>query len=691
MVQADFFNRELSWLSFNNRVLQEAKDDTVPLFERLKFLAIYSSNLDEFFRVRVASLRSLLLLSEKSQNKLRFDPNTLLNQIKETVSAQQKEFGKIYREQIIPELNKNHIFILDETNVQRKYIDYLTSLFNEKILPGINFFYLNEEETSPFLQNKSLYHAVCLSSTDKTEVKNDESESSYKYAFVEIPEDKISRFVTLPHTDRNKYVILLDDVIRLFLPKIFESYKLVSCYSVKLTRDGELYIDDEFTGNLLQKIKKGISKRKTGAPSRFLYDYKMPKQFLKVLRKSLDLKKDDLIEGGKYHNYNDFFSFPDFGMDNLKYELMPPVRSKQIESAENIFNAISEKDVFLSFPYQSYKYVINFLDESANDPGVKSIKITLYRVASDSQVLRSLVRAVKNGKEVTAFVEVKARFDEEANFSSAEYLSKGGVNVYYSFPGLKVHSKMCVIERIEDGKSQHYTYLATGNFNEKTAGIYCDHALLTKHFEIGKESSSVFDYLTTKDDEVKFKHLLVANFNMRKTFNKLIDNEIRIASEGQKAKITIKLNNLEDRKIIKKLYEASQFGVKIRIIVRGICSLVPGVKGLSENIEVTSIVDRYLEHARIFIFNNNGDKLIYVASADWMRRNLSRRIEVGFPIYNEDIKAFILKVIEIQENDNLKARIIDKLQTNEYIKRDSSTLTRSQYNLYEYIKNQNGG
>lgn len=689
MTETEFFNRELSWLSFNYRVLQEAKDESVPLLERLKFLAIYSSNLDEFFRVRVASLRSLLVLKAKSQKKLRFDPQTLLEEIKNIVNTHQVEFGKIYREQIIPELNQNDIFILDETNIPEEQNEYIKSFFTEKVLPGINSFFLNEEEP-PFLQNKSIYLAVCLSPIVHPELKSAETDSLNKYAFVKIPSGILGRFIPLPRTDRNQYVIFLDDIVRLFLSEIFKSYSIISCYSVKLTRDAELYIDDEFSGNLLQKIKKGLSKRKTGVPSRFLYDNKMPKQFLKYLRNGLGLKKDDLMEGSKYHNYNDFFSFPDFGMDKLKYNSMPAANCKGIDIADNVFKAITRKDVFLSFPYQSYKYVLNFLDQSADDPDVRSIKITLYRVASDSLVLKSLTRAVKNGKDVTAFVEVKARFDEEANFSSAEFLKESGVNVYYSFPGLKVHSKLCVIERIEDNKPQYYTYLGTGNFNEKTAAIYCDHALLTKHYEIGNEAESVFDYLTTKNEDQKFNHLLVASFNMRKAFNRLIDNEISVASEGRKARITIKLNSLEDRRIIKKLYEASQAGVKIRIIVRGICCLVPGVKGLSDNIKVTSVIDRFLEHARIYIFHNDGNKLIYVASADWMRRNLSRRIEVAFPVYDQDIKSFIFNIIKIQENDNLKARVIDKLQTNKYVKSNSKVLTRSQYKLYEYIKNQNG-
>ena len=686
-----FFNRELSWLSFNYRVLQEAKDTNVPLLERLKFLAIYSSNLDEFFRVRVASLRSLLALKTKTQKKLQFDPQKLLDDIKQKVNKQQDEFGSIYRNEILPELKKNNIYIVDDKNFPKSSKKYLQSYFSDKVIPFIETFLPDKAEHSTFLQNKALYFAVCLTKKDQPGILDDNVDVENEYAIVEIPSDKLGRFITLPAIKRNNYVMFLDDVIKLFLPDIFPSHKIVSCYSIKLTRDAELYIDDEFTGNLLAKIKKGLSKRKTGIPSRFLYDNKMPKSFLKFLRETLNLKKDDLIVGGRYHNFNDFFGFPNFNLSNLDYEPLPPIVSKDFDKHDSIFDAISEKDVLLSFPYQSYGYVLKFLEEAANNPDVKSIEITLYRVASESLVIRSLLKAVENGKKVTAFVEVKARFDEESNFSSGEVLQNGGVNVLYSFPGLKVHSKLCVVERVEKGKTNFYTYLGTGNFNEKTARIYCDHALFTKDKQIAKDAKNVFKFLLNKDDEQSFDKLLVAPFNLRSTFVQLIDSEIKNASDGKKAEITIKLNSLEDKKMIKKLYEASQAGVRIKIIVRGICCLIPGKKGLSEKISVVSIVDRFLEHARIYVFHNNGDKLMYVASADWMRRNLSRRIEVGFPILDNIIKSFLLKVMELQWIDNTKARKIDIAQKDNYRNSRRKKKIRSQYEIYNYIKNNNSG
>ena len=680
-----FFNRELSWLSFNYRVLQEAKDKNVPLFERLKFLAIYSSNLDEFFRVRVASLRSLLALKTKTQKKLQFEPQKLLEDIKATVNKQQDEFGRIYREEIIPELKKNNIYIVDDKNFPKSSKEYLQLYFSDKIAPVIQTLVIDATETSTFLQNKALYFALCITEKVKSGRQRKNVSAKYEYAIVEIPSDKLGRFITLPAIKGKNYVMFLDDVIKLFLPQIFPSHKIISCYSIKLTRDAELYIDDEFTGNLLAKIKKGLSKRKTGVPSRFLYDSRMPKEFLKTLRDVLNLKKDDLIEGGRYHNFNDFFSFPNFNLSGLEYEPLPPVTCSDFDKHNSVFDAISEKDILVSFPYQSYEYVLKFLEEAAVDPNVKSVKITLYRVASESLVVRSLLKAVKNGKKVIAFVEVKARFDEEANFSSGEALQNGGVTVLYSFPGLKVHSKLCVVERVENGKTNFYTYLGTGNFNEKTARVYCDHALFTKDKQMGKDAKNVFKFLLTKKDQLSFEKLLVAPFNLRSTFTQLIDNEIKTAGEGKKAEIIIKLNSLEDRKIIKKLYEASQAGVRIKIIVRGICCLIPGKKGLSENISVLSIVDRFLEHARIYVFYNNGNKLIYVASADWMRRNLNRRIEVAFPILDNNLKRNLLKVIELQWNDNIKSRKIDVAQKDKYKMSRRKMKIRSQYEIYNYI------
>ncbi|OGU34123.1 MAG: polyphosphate kinase 1, partial [Ignavibacteria bacterium GWB2_35_6b] len=443
------------------------------------------------------------------------------------------------------------------------------------------------------------------------------------------------------------------------------------------------------TGNLLAKIKKGLSKRDTGVPSRFLFDKNISKPFLKFLRESLSLDKEDLVPGGKYHNFSDFFSFPNTKNKKLEFAGMPQLKHAGIEKHKDIFDAIKAKDRALFFPYHSYNYVVEFLNSAANDPDVISIKVTQYRVAKDSAVVKAMIDAVKNGKDVMVFVEVKARFDEELNIQWAEEMEKAGVKVFYSFPGLKVHAKLALVTRIENGKEVKYSYFGTGNFNEKTAKIYSDIALFTKDERLTTEAEYVFKFLSGEEVDYDFQHLLVAQFNMRKELLKLIDNEIQFVREGNEAKITLKLNSLEDRKMIKKLYEAGTAGVKINIIIRGICCLIPGVEGLSENINVISILDRYLEHSRVYIFHNGGDEKIYAASADWMKRNLSRRVEVAFPIYDLKIKKEIKDIVALQLKDKIKARVIDKDNLNEYQKTKSRIKISSQTASYNYLKKKN--
>jgi polyphosphate kinase len=681
-----FYDRELSWLSFNHRVLQEAKDPSVPLYERLKFLAIYSSNLDEFFRVRVASLRSLLNLKEKSREDLPFQPRILLKKIKDTVQIHQEEFGRIYREEIIPGLMKQNIFLVDEGTINAAQSDYIKNFFIDRVLPYVQPTLLDKNKISTFLHNRAIYFAVKLKSKAKSKSNGKAKIQRFKYAIAEIPAERLGRFITMPPENGKHFVMFLDDVIGMNLTTLFPGYQIESRYSIKLTRDAELYIDDEFSGDLLLKIKKGLSKRNTGAPSRFLYDKAMPQDFLKFLQDTLKLKKDDLIPGGRYHNFNDFFSFPKFGKPQLEYEPMPPHNCKDLDGVISIFDVISKKDILLSFPYQSYGYILKFLEAAAEDVNVKSIKVTLYRVAEDSLVIRSLIKAAENNKDVTVFVEIKARFDEETNFASAEALEKAGVKVCFSFPGMKVHSKICLVERTEKSKSIFYSYLSTGNFNEKTARIYSDLGLFTSNQDFGKEIKKVFNYLERKIKKEKFNHLLVAPFNLRKSLVQLIDAEIKNALEGNSAEILLKLNSLEDRKMIKKLYEASKAGVKIKLIIRGICCILPGVKDLSENIKAISIVDRFLEHSRIYIFNNNGNKKYFLASADWMKRNLSRRVEVTFPVYDRDIQKQLQKIFDLQWEDNQKARILDQNQTNNYKPLSGDERIRSQYVIYELIK-----
>ena len=682
MNEKHFLNRELSWLSFNHRVLQESLDETVPLHEKIKFMAIYSSNLDEFFRVRVAALRYLMALKEKTRKKLDFEPATLLETIHGQVNVQQEELGRVYREVILKDLKSHGINLVRESDLHKEQIKYIREYFTQEIQPFIQPIFLIKNKVNYFLQNKSLYLAVKLF----TQAAKKPGNVRPRYALLEIPSRNLPRFIPLPDMNGSQYLMFIDDVIRCALDLVFPGYHVDATFSVKLTRDAEIYIEDEFSGDLVDKIRQGIARRKTGAPSRFLYDQDMPKDFLKFIRDVLQLSKEDLIPGGRYHNFSDFFTFPPLGPDHLQYRKLPPIPVKSLSDQKPGFRRIAEKDLLLHFPYHSYDPVINFIRASAEDPKVTNIFITLYRVASGSRIVENLIRAVQNGKKVTAFVEVKARFDEASNIKWAEEMKRAGVQVLYSFPGLKVHAKLCLVLR---GKEK-YVYLATGNFNEKTARIYTDFGLFTAKKDITTDTHNLFTYLVSGKDHINYRKLLVAPFNMREEFYALIDREISNARAGKAAAITLKLNALEDNKIINKLYNASQAGVNITILVRGICCLVPGIENLSENIQVFSIVDRYLEHARVYIFHNLGRKKYYLASADWMRRNLSRRIEIAFPVTDIHIQKQIRDIIDIQLRDNTKARIIDKNLKNHYRKVENEESFNAQLATYEYFKAQSG-
>lgn len=683
------FNRELSWLSFNYRVLQEAADPRNPLYERIKFLAIFSSNLDEFFRVRVASLRSLLRLKKKNRNELNFNLMKLLKKIYKVVDKHQEEFGDIYRNRIIPELVKNNIYLVGIENIEGEQALFIKEYFKENIAINLKPLMIKKGNNRLFLKNNALYFAVKLHGLKKNKNINSKGRKNSKYALLEIPSGFYQRFINLPSLTGKNQLIFLDDLIKFCLPELFPAYKVIESYSVKLTRDAELYIDDEFSGNLLEKIKKSLAKRNSGIPARFLYDLNMPRNFILSLKAALKLSKEDLLPGGRYHNLSDFFSFPNPLSPKLEFEQMPPLKCKELSTGCSKFDVIKEKDVMINYPYQDYDYVLEFLQEAAADPHVESIQITLYRVAKDSRIINSLIEAVKNGKSVTVFVEVKARFDEESNLYNAEKLEGYGVKVLYSFPGLKVHCKICLVKRMENRIPVYYAFLSTGNFNEKTAKIYCDIGFFTSRKEITIELEKIFDYLCQRSLYPEFENLLVAPFNLRESFTNLINNEIKNAGEGKNASIILKLNSIEDKKIIKKLYEASNAGVKIKIIVRGICCLIPGVKNMSENIKVVSIVDRFLEHSRIYIFYNNGDKRYFVSSADWMTRNLDRRIELAFPVLDESIKNELHDIITIQLKDNVKARKINRRQNNPYRKSKSKKQTRAQYEIYKYLKEKN--
>jgi polyphosphate kinase len=536
------------------------------------------------------------------------------------------------------------------------------------------------EKVRPFLNNAALYLTLQMKPIDDLHADDE-------YALVKIPSDHLPRFIELPSSSGKHEMIMLDDIVRHSVSWMFPGYAIIDTFSVKLTRDAELYIDDEFSGDLIQKIKESLSKRQVGPAARFVYDREMPPQMFEYLCKVFALEKNDTLREGRYHNNFDFFKFPDFGLVHLKNNALPPLAYPLIEKSVNIFETIRTRDHLLHYPYQSYESVIHFFEAAAVDPAVTHIKITHYRVAKNSRIMQALTAAVSAGKQVSVFIEVKARFDEEANLNWGEKLEKEGVTVHYSFPGLKVHAKIALVRRQEGETAKLYAYTATGNFHEETARTYSDFGLFTADERLTKELARIFSYLeTAKLPQQDFHHILVGKFNLREKLEQFIDAEIDAAMRGEEAQIILKVNSIQDLAMITKLYQASQCGVKIKLIVRGICCLVPGVPGLSQNIEAISIVDRFLEHARVFVFHQGGKEAVYLSSADWMLRNLSHRIETAIPVYNETLKKEIVNYLRIQLNDNVKARIIDINFLNEYRKTESDLSIRSQLEAYYYAR-----
>ncbi|MFN4081502.1 MAG: polyphosphate kinase 1 [Saprospiraceae bacterium] len=681
MTNWPYLHRDISWLAFNYRVLQEAKDPLVPLLERLKFLAIYSSNLDEFFRIRVADIRKLKKIGKKTKAQLDFDPGATLRQIQAIVKIQQEEFSDILHNQIIPQLREHNIFLLrrlDLNETQRQFAeDYFTQYLQPFVMPVL----LVKGRIRPFLANAHLYLAVNLRLKRRPLAENE-------YAIVKVPSDQLPRFIELPASGPGRReIIMLDDIVRHSVSLLFPGYDILDTYSIKLTRDAELYIDDEFKGDLVEKIKQSLQKRQVGPASRFVYDREMPDAMLAYLKECFDLGKNDFLPEGRYHNNFDFFKFPDFGLAHLKYKPLPPVMHPTLSHSKDFFANLREKDQLLHVPFQSYEPVIRFFEQAAADPKVTHIKVVQYRVAKNSRILQILMDAVNRGKMVSVFVEIKARFDEAANLEWGEKMEKAGVKVHYSFPGVKVHAKLALTRRMEGRSARLYAYLATGNFHEETAKIYGDLGLFTANQDLCAEVSTVFTFLeNAKPPRSPFKHLLVGKFNLREGLFALIDAEIEAARSGKSASMILKMNSLEDRDIIARLYVASQAGVKIKLIVRGICCLAPGIPDISENIEIISIVDRFLEHARVFVFHHGGAEKIYLSSADWMTRNLSYRIETAFPVYDPDLKQEIMQAIEFQLNDNVKARIVEAEARNEYRRTQSDIPMRSQIETYYFYK-----
>ncbi|HRH68303.1 MAG TPA: polyphosphate kinase 1 [Flavobacteriales bacterium] len=672
-----FFDRDLSWLSFNDRVLQEAQDAHVPLLERIKFLAIYSNNLDEFYRVRVASLRSLAKLNKVDRTALAITPEKRVERINRKALAQQKEFGALYREVLLPALARHGIRILqgDQLNTaQRKFV---RSYFSDRVAPLIHTAAVREGN-APFIEDRKLYFACRLHAKGR---------SKERIVLVNIPSDELGRFLMLPAARNRTELIFLDDVIRICLGDLFTGHKVSECHAIKLSRDAELHLDEEFIGNVKEKVRKSLRKRSTGVPSRFLYDSGMPRATLRALRDLLGLMKPDLVAGGRYHNFSDLMKLPVKDRATLRNAPWPPVPHRASKDGRDVFNAVKRGDVLWHFPYHDFGNVVRWLQQAARDPKVQRISITLYRVAENSAVCAALVDALGRGKKVTVFVEVQARFDERSNLFWGEALEQAGAKVLYSYEHLKVHCKLCSIDRRENGRTVRYAYLGTGNFNERTSQIYADMALITCQPAITREVVEVFEHLMDRRHRPALSHLLMAPLTLRDRLEASIDKEIEAALLGKPAEILLKLNSLEDHALIRKLYDASNAGVKIRLIIRGICCLVPGIEGLSANIEVISIVDRYLEHTRVYHFHNGGRPLVMLSSADWMGRNLDRRIEVAFPVTDPALQRTVMELMELQWSDRVKARIIDPLQTNRYRApkpRDRSS--RAQEATYKYIR-----
>lgn len=692
MPQSIYYDRDLSWLSFNYRVLQEAADHSLPLYERIKFLAIYSSNLDEFYRVRVASLQSLLKVKKKKRADLAFSPEKLYDDLFKEVHRQLEEFGDIFENQIMPELESHGIHLLQTKPKVPEHLEFVQQFFEEEMLPYVHPELLRRKRIRHFLRENVQYLAIKLYSRSDRSLKEAELTGNQdvrsRRAIIMIPTHYFPRFVELPQLHNEHYFMFLEDVIRYNLENIFIGYDVVTSHMIKLNRNADIEIEDEFTGDLVSKIQKSLRKRQTGVPARFLYDKMMPTDLLRYLHDTFDLDKKGMLPGGRYHNFHDFFSFPNPIGPALEREPTPPLPKAELDAFPTMIAAMQQRNWLLHFPYQTYDYVLRFLNDAAVDPDVFSIKTTQYRVASNSAIVNALIRAAQNGKEVTVFVELKARFDEKANLKSAQDMQAAGVNILYSLPGLKVHAKVALVERMEADQPKGYAFLSTGNFNEKTARIYADHGLFTRDQAKIAELKELFRYL---DDQTytppPFQELLVAQFNLRDALYEMIEREMGMVAAGKPGEMIIKLNNLEDKGMIDKLYEASQAGVRIQLIVRGICCLRPGIEGLSDNITVTRLVDQFLEHARVFLFRNDGAWSLYMGSADWMTRNLVRRIEVVFPIKAEDLKAEVIEILRLQLADNVKAVRLNKKMDNVPIKKSPNRpFIRAQLEIYHRIR-----
>jgi polyphosphate kinase len=671
-----YINRELSWLQFNERVLQEAADESVPLIERFRFLGIFSNNLDEFFKVRYATVRRIVEAGKGGKSELGIKASELLEIITQVVIKQQSKSLDILAN-IGQKLENEGVFFVDETKINKEHHDFIKNYFIQQVSPALVTIILNDSLELPVLKDISAYLAV------KMELTNEQKQ----FALIEIPKS-MDRFIVLPSIGGKSYIMILDDLLRYCLDDIFNifNYNSITANMIKITRDGELDFDSDLSKSFIEKLSNSVKDRQIGDPVRFVYDKTIDEETLVYLMSKMGIEsKDSVIPGGRYHNRRDYVDFPSLGRTDLLYKKITPLQVKGLSIQNSIFSSIAQKDYLLHTPYQTFSYVVKFLREAALDPDVKSIKITIYRLAQISHIASSLINAAKNGKKVTVVIELRARFDEQANIDYAQQMQDEGVNLLFGVPGLKVHSKICVIEREEENAIRRYGFISTGNFNESTAKIYTDFTLFTANQKILKDVNMVFNFFDTNYRIYRYKHIITSPHYTKSRIFTLIDTEIENVKAGKPAFIKLKLNSISSYKMIDKLYEASRAGVKIQMIVRGICCLVPGVKGMSENIEVISIIDKFLEHTRMYVFCNDNDTKVYISSADWMTRNIDNRVEVSCPIYQNDIKKELLDIFDICWSDNVKARVIDSSKSNDY-RKNSKDKVRAQFELYDYFK-----
>ena len=674
--------RDISWLSFNARVLQEAADASVPLRERIRFLGIFSNNMDEFFRVRVATLKRMVELGTKGNMHLELAPDKILEEIQSIVLRQQREFNRIW-DGISDELKQEKIFLLTEKELNREQRVFVIRHFEEEVRSNTIPLMIESIHQFPYLRDKSIFLGVVLSKKD--------SAYAQKYAIVEVPSKVLGRFVLLPSAPGEQAIILLEDVIRYNLPSVLSyfGYDRYDSWVFKVTRDAELDIDTDVATSIIQKIEKGLKNRRRGKPVRFVYDKDMDPGLLEYLMRRMNLtKKDNLIPGGRIHNFRHFMEFPD-SVFPKRGQRKKPFMHPLLANSKRVTDIVLEHDIMLHFPYHSFSPVIDLLREAAIDPDVTAIKITCYRLARNSKIVNALVNAVRNGKHVTVMLELRARFEEEANLEWKERLEDDGVKVVIGLPDMKVHSKICMIKKRFNNRTLHYGFVSTGNMNEKTAMLYGDHCLLTANRNIMADVNRIFNYLEKPKEGLTYlkecKLLIPCPNSLRRELIKMINREIKLAKNKKPASILLKMNSLSDEELIEKLYEAAKEGVEIKLIIRGIFCMFSENKKFIKPVTAISIVDAYLEHARVFVFNNDGKQKVYISSADWMVRNLDHRVEVTCPVFNEDLKEELIHILNIQLSDNVKARILDNDLSNKYVETDPEKTVRSQIETYNYL------